>query len=70
MFKSMKLGTKIGLGFTVLIVIALSLGGLAVWSMSTVKTVASTLANANVLVDVPEDVTALAPGDTVRTWLL
>jgi len=48
MFKSMKLGTKIGVGFAALIVIALSLGGLAVWSMSSVRTVANTLANVNV----------------------
>jgi len=44
----MKLGTKISLGFAGLIVIALTLGGLAVWNMSNVKTIANTLANANV----------------------
>lgn len=44
----MKLGTKITLGFVSLIVIALVLGGLAVWNMLAVKTVANTLANANV----------------------
>ncbi|RPI60214.1 MAG: chemotaxis protein, partial [Planctomycetaceae bacterium] len=44
----MKLGTKIGAGFAALIIIALALGGLAVWSMSGVKTIANTLANANV----------------------
>ena len=44
----MKLGTKITLGFVSLIVIALVLGGLAVWNMSNVKTIANTLANANV----------------------
>jgi methyl-accepting chemotaxis protein len=48
MFKSMKLGTKISTGFSALIVIALSLGGLAIWNMWNVKTVANTLANANV----------------------
>ena len=44
----MKLGTKISLGFVSLIVIALVLGGMAVWNMSKVKTIANTLANANV----------------------
>ena len=44
----MKLGTKITVGFVSLIVIALVLGGLAVWNMSNVKTIANTLANANV----------------------
>jgi len=44
----MKLGTKISLGFAGLIVIALTLGGLAVWNMSNVKTIANTLASANV----------------------
>ena len=48
MFKNVKLGTKIGLGFGALIVIALLLGGLSVWSMVKVKTDANTLANANV----------------------
>jgi methyl-accepting chemotaxis protein len=48
MFKNMKLGTKIGVGFGTLILIALSLGGLAVWNMWSVKTIANTLADANV----------------------
>ena len=44
----MKLGTKISLGFGSLIAIAIGLGSLAVWNMASVKTVANTLANANV----------------------
>ena len=44
----MKLGTKISLGFVSLIVIALALGGLAVLNMFKVKTIANTLATANV----------------------
>jgi methyl-accepting chemotaxis protein len=44
----MKLGTKISLGFVSLIVIALVLGGLAVWNMLGVKTAATALATANV----------------------
>ena len=48
MFKNMKLGTKIAVGFGMLIVIAIALGGLAVWSMNGVKTVANTLSKANV----------------------
>ena len=43
MFKNMKLGTKIAAGFGALIVIAMILGGLAVWSMTRVKTVATNL---------------------------
>jgi len=46
MFKSMKLGTKIGVGFGALILIAVSLGSVAVWRMWAVKTVATTLADA------------------------
>jgi len=37
MFKSMKLGTKIGVGFGALIVIAALLGGLGVWNMRSVR---------------------------------
>jgi methyl-accepting chemotaxis protein len=48
MFKKMKLGTKIAFGFTSLIVIAVALGGLAVFSMYGVKTVALTLSQENV----------------------
>ncbi len=48
MFKSMKLGTKIGVGFGVVIVIVAALGGVAVWSISGVKTVANTLASVKV----------------------
>ena len=48
MFKSMKLGTKIGVGFGALILIAVALGAMAIWNMWTVKKVATTLANANV----------------------
>ncbi|MEI8196651.1 MAG: methyl-accepting chemotaxis protein, partial [Phycisphaerae bacterium] len=44
----MKLGTKITLGFSCLVVIALGLGGLGVFNMFSVKTVANTLATANV----------------------
>ena len=40
MFKNMKLGTKISVGFGMLIVIACIVGGLAVWNMDGVKTVA------------------------------
>ena len=36
MLKNMKLGTKIGLGFGVLIAIAMMLGGLAVYNMKSV----------------------------------
>ncbi len=45
---SMKLSAKIGLGFAALIVIACALGGLAVFSMSGVKTIANVLALENV----------------------
>jgi methyl-accepting chemotaxis protein len=48
MFKTMKLSTKISLGFGSLIAIALVLGGLAAWTMYSVKTTATTLAFANV----------------------
>jgi methyl-accepting chemotaxis protein len=48
MFKRMKLGTKIGMGFVALLAIALVLGGLAVWSMTGVKAVAMALSQANV----------------------
>ncbi|MCC6699294.1 MAG: MCP four helix bundle domain-containing protein [Candidatus Hydrogenedentes bacterium] len=44
MLKNMKLGTKIGVGFAVLIVIVLILGGVAVVSMLSVKTKAVGLA--------------------------
>ncbi|MEI8196903.1 MAG: hypothetical protein WCI73_13465, partial [Phycisphaerae bacterium] len=44
----MKLGTKITLGFVSLIAIAMGLGGLGVYNMFSVKTVANTLANGNV----------------------
>ena len=33
MFKSMKLGTKIGVGFAALILIAVAMGGMAIWRM-------------------------------------
>ncbi len=45
MFKSMKLGSKIGMGFALLLVIAIALGGLAVVNMNGVKTTAEMLAN-------------------------
>ena len=38
MFKNMTLGAKIAVGFAALILIALALGGLAVWNMNNVKT--------------------------------
>jgi methyl-accepting chemotaxis protein len=50
MFKNMKLGVKISLGFGSLIVIAVALGGLAVFSMTSVKSTATMLA----VQDVPE----------------
>jgi len=48
MFKNLKLGTKIGLGFGALLLIAVALGGLATWSMLDVKTTATKLAEENV----------------------
>ena len=48
MFKNMKLGAKIGSGFGVLIVIACALGGLAVWSMNSVKSTAVKLVDSKV----------------------
>ncbi len=44
MFKNMKLGAKIVTGFTVLVVIAVALGGLAIWSMSSVSGASTMLA--------------------------
>ncbi len=44
----MKLGTRIVLGFTALLTIALALGGMAAWRMWNVEAIANTLANANV----------------------
>jgi methyl-accepting chemotaxis protein len=43
MFKKMKLGRKIGVGFGTVIVIAVALGGLAVWNMTSVQHVTSLL---------------------------
>jgi methyl-accepting chemotaxis protein len=48
MFKNLKLAAKISLGFSLLLLIAICLGGLATWNMLSVKTVANTLATANV----------------------
>ncbi len=48
MFKNMGLGTKIGVGFGLLILIAITLGGLAVWSMNNVKAIASAMETKNV----------------------
>jgi methyl-accepting chemotaxis protein len=48
MFKNMKLGTKIGVGFAALLMIAVALGSLAVWNMNSVKKQSTTLAEANV----------------------
>ena len=43
MFKNVKLGTKIGAGFGGLIVIAMLLGGMAVFNMTRVKTISTNL---------------------------
>jgi methyl-accepting chemotaxis protein len=48
MFKNMKLGMKITLGFTSLILIAVALGLLATWSMLGVKKTATSLVDAQV----------------------
>jgi methyl-accepting chemotaxis protein len=48
MFKTMKLGTKIALGFFSLIMIAVALGSLATWSMLNVKQTATVLSEQNV----------------------
>jgi methyl-accepting chemotaxis protein len=48
MFKNMKLAAKISLGFGLLIVIILFLGGLAIFSMSRVRNVTNTVAFQNV----------------------
>ena len=39
MFKNLKLAAKISLGFGLLLLIAIALGGLATWNMLSVKTV-------------------------------
>ncbi len=62
MFKNMKLGTKIAVGFGALIVIALALGGLATVSMLGVKGTATVLAEQNV----PE----VAVANNVERWSL
>ena len=48
MFKNIKLGTKIALGFGSLILIAVALGGMAVFSMLGVKSTALVLSEQNV----------------------
>ncbi len=48
MFKKMKLGTKIAFGFGTLILIAVALGGLAVFNMLSVKSTTAKLAQQNV----------------------
>ncbi len=48
MFKNMALSLKIGLGFSALIIISCALGGLSVFSMSGVKTIANILAQENI----------------------
>jgi methyl-accepting chemotaxis protein len=48
MFKKMKLGTKIALGFATLVLIAAALGTLAVFSMLSVKSTTARLAQKNV----------------------
>ena len=45
MFKNLKLGVKMGIGFGVLIAIAVSLGGIAIWQMKKVETNAALLSN-------------------------
>jgi methyl-accepting chemotaxis protein len=44
MFKNMKLGTKIACGFSLLILLACILGGIAVWEMRDIQTETTTLA--------------------------
>jgi methyl-accepting chemotaxis protein len=46
--KTMKLGTKIGLGFASLVLMAVILGTLAIWTMNTIKTQATALEKENV----------------------
>jgi methyl-accepting chemotaxis protein len=48
MFKNLKLAAKISLGFSLLLFIAIALGGLATWNMLSVKTVANILATAEI----------------------
>ncbi|HOE66793.1 MAG TPA: methyl-accepting chemotaxis protein [Candidatus Hydrogenedentes bacterium] len=48
MFGNMGLGAKIGTGFVLLILIAVLLGGLAVWSMNGVSAIAKIMQNKNV----------------------
>ncbi len=48
MFKNLKLAAKISLGFSLLLLIAIALGGLATWNMLSVKTVANDLATKEV----------------------
>lgn len=44
MFKNLKLGAKIGVGFASIIIIALLLGGIATWNMLNVRTESDVLA--------------------------
>jgi methyl-accepting chemotaxis protein len=62
MFKKMKLGTKILSGFGMLILIACLLGGIAVWNMKTVQSVATIL--------VTENVPAVAVANNVERYSL
>ncbi len=62
MFKDMKVGTKIVLGFVLLILIAVALGGLAVVNMLSVKTTATDLAH--------EKVPAVGLANNVERWSL
>ena len=48
MFKNLTLGKRIGLGFAMLILISIALGGLAVWKMGNVQTQVTQLATENV----------------------
>ncbi len=62
MFRNLKLGAKIGIGFGLLIAIACSLGGLAVYNMGNVEAESTILANEHV------PVVELA-GNVERAWL-
>jgi methyl-accepting chemotaxis protein len=61
MFKRMKLGTKIGFGFGIILVLAAALGAVTVWNMKGVQDETMVLANefvpqTDVIVDLGEDI--------------
>jgi methyl-accepting chemotaxis protein len=62
MFKNLKLGSKIGLGFAALVVISIVLGGLSIWSMTGVKTMTTGLVN--------QDIPQVAVGSQIERTLL